>query len=66
MNEPRIHGFDYRILPGSNGVSINAAVGGNGSPVVLLAESPKSAAPRSYTLPPRRHPKQNHPSSAVS
>ena len=42
MNELRIHGFDYRTLPGSDGISLNAAVAGKGSPVVLLHGFPQT------------------------
>ncbi|PZS31091.1 MAG: alpha/beta hydrolase [Pseudonocardiales bacterium] len=42
MTEPIIHGFDYQTLSGSDGVTLTAAVGGNGSPVVLLHGFPQT------------------------
>jgi pimeloyl-ACP methyl ester carboxylesterase len=42
VNEPRIRGFEYRALPGSDGVALNAAVGGDGSPVMLLHGFPQT------------------------
>ncbi|GAA1766972.1 MULTISPECIES: alpha/beta hydrolase [Streptomonospora] len=40
--QPRIEGFDYRRLPGAEGVELNVAVGGSGSPVVLLHGFPQT------------------------
>ncbi|GAA2126744.1 alpha/beta hydrolase [Actinomadura napierensis] len=37
-----INGFDYRRVPVADGVSLNAAVGGSGSPVVLLHGFPQT------------------------
>jgi haloacetate dehalogenase len=39
---PVIPGFDYRRVPVANGVSLNVAVGGTGSPVVLLHGFPQT------------------------
>jgi pimeloyl-ACP methyl ester carboxylesterase len=39
---PTIAGFDYRRVPVADGVSLNAAVGGTGSPVVLLHGFPQT------------------------
>ncbi len=39
---PVIEGFDYRRVPVADGVSLNAAVGGSGSPVVLLHGFPQT------------------------
>lgn len=40
--QPLIEGFDYRRLPGADGVELNAAVGGVGSPIVLLHGFPQT------------------------
>lgn len=40
--EPRISGFDYQRVPVGEGVSLNAAVGGSGSPIVLLHGFPQT------------------------
>ncbi|WP_159945394.1 MULTISPECIES: alpha/beta fold hydrolase [unclassified Nocardiopsis] len=40
--EPRIPGFDYQRVPVAEGVSLNAAVGGSGSPLVLLHGFPQT------------------------
>ncbi|MFD5746316.1 alpha/beta fold hydrolase [Streptomyces sp. NPDC127033] len=40
--EPRITGFDYRRVTVADGVSLNVAVGGSGSPVVLLHGFPQT------------------------
>ena len=40
--EPRISGFDYQRVPVAEGVSLNAAVGGSGSPLVLLHGFPQT------------------------
>ncbi|MDT0304968.1 alpha/beta fold hydrolase [Streptomonospora wellingtoniae] len=40
--EPTIEGFDYRRLPGADGVELNVAVSGSGSPVVLLHGFPQT------------------------
>ena len=37
-----ISGFDYRRVPVADGVSLNAAVGGSGSPIVLLHGFPQT------------------------
>ncbi|PRX99011.1 alpha/beta hydrolase [Allonocardiopsis opalescens] len=37
-----IPGFDYRRVPVADGVSLNAAVGGSGSPIVLLHGFPQT------------------------
>lgn len=39
---PRIPAFDYRRVPVADGVSLNAAVGGTGSPLVLLHGFPQT------------------------
>ncbi|GAA3607509.1 alpha/beta hydrolase [Nonomuraea rosea] len=39
---PVIEGFDYRRVPVADGVSLNAAVAGTGSPVVLLHGFPQT------------------------
>ncbi|MDN4613521.1 alpha/beta hydrolase [Leifsonia sp. F6_8S_P_1B] len=39
---PTIPGFDYRTLPGADGVPINVAVGGSGPAVVLLHGFPQT------------------------
>ncbi|MCK9901559.1 alpha/beta hydrolase [Parafrankia colletiae] len=39
---PTIPGFDYTRLPGADGVTLSAAVGGTGSPVVLLHGFPQT------------------------
>jgi haloacetate dehalogenase len=39
---PAIAGFDYRRVPVADGVSLNAAVGGSGSPIVLLHGFPQT------------------------
>ncbi|MFE4644111.1 alpha/beta fold hydrolase [Streptomyces sp. NPDC056652] len=39
---PAIAGFDYRRVPVADGVSLNAAVAGTGSPVVLLHGFPQT------------------------
>ncbi|MGW7519856.1 alpha/beta fold hydrolase [Streptomyces sp. NPDC054796] len=39
---PVLTGFDYRRVPVADGVSLNAAVGGTGSPVVLLHGFPQT------------------------
>ena len=38
----RISGFDYRRLEGAEGVMLNVAVGGSGSPIVLLHGFPQT------------------------
>ncbi|WP_067962678.1 alpha/beta fold hydrolase [Nocardiopsis trehalosi] len=40
--EPRITGFDYRRVTVADGVELNAAVGGTGSPIVLLHGFPQT------------------------
>jgi pimeloyl-ACP methyl ester carboxylesterase len=40
--EPRIPGFDYQRVPVAEGVALNAAVGGSGSPLVLLHGFPQT------------------------
>ncbi|WP_047870802.1 alpha/beta fold hydrolase [Nocardiopsis sp. RV163] len=40
--EPRIQGFDYQRVPVAEGVALNAAVGGSGSPLVLLHGFPQT------------------------
>ncbi|QUX26678.1 alpha/beta hydrolase [Nocardiopsis akebiae] len=40
--EPRIKGFDYQRVPVAEGVALNAAVGGSGSPLVLLHGFPQT------------------------
>lgn len=40
--EPTITGFGYQRVPVADGVSLNAAVGGSGSPVVLLHGFPQT------------------------
>jgi pimeloyl-ACP methyl ester carboxylesterase len=40
--EPRITGFDYRRVTVADGVTLNAAVGGAGSPIVLLHGFPQT------------------------
>jgi haloacetate dehalogenase len=40
--EPRITGFDYQRVAVAEGVSLNVAVGGSGSPVVLLHGFPQT------------------------
>ncbi|MFC4036524.1 alpha/beta fold hydrolase [Streptomyces polygonati] len=39
---PAISGFDYRRVPVADGVSLNAAVAGTGSPIVLLHGFPQT------------------------
>ncbi|MFD0684969.1 alpha/beta fold hydrolase [Actinomadura fibrosa] len=39
---PVIPGFEYRRVPVADGVSLNAAVGGSGSPIVLLHGFPQT------------------------
>ncbi|WP_214414977.1 alpha/beta fold hydrolase [Sphaerisporangium fuscum] len=39
---PAIPGFDYQRVPVADGVALNAAVGGSGSPVVLLHGFPQT------------------------
>jgi haloacetate dehalogenase len=39
---PAITGFDYRRVPVADGVSLNAAVAGSGSPIVLLHGFPQT------------------------
>lgn len=39
---PAIPGFDRRRVPGAEGVSLNAAVAGSGTPVVLLHGFPQT------------------------
>ncbi|HEY0541726.1 MAG TPA: alpha/beta hydrolase [Actinoallomurus sp.] len=39
---PAISGFDYQRVPVADGVSLNAAVGGTGSPIVLLHGFPQT------------------------
>ncbi|MEU6041531.1 alpha/beta hydrolase [Actinomadura sp. NPDC047616] len=39
---PVIPGFDYRRVPVADGVALNAAVGGSGSPIVLLHGFPQT------------------------
>ncbi|MFK4082625.1 alpha/beta fold hydrolase [Kribbella sp. NPDC020789] len=38
----KINGFDYHQLPGADGVTLNVAVGGTGTPVVLLHGFPQT------------------------
>jgi pimeloyl-ACP methyl ester carboxylesterase len=38
----KINGFDYHRLPGAGGVSLNVAVGGSGTPIVLLHGFPQT------------------------
>ncbi|WP_202865686.1 alpha/beta fold hydrolase [Kribbella turkmenica] len=38
----RINGFDYRRVPGVNGVCLNVAVGGSGPPIALLHGFPQT------------------------
>lgn len=40
--EPRIRGFDHQRVPVAEDVALNAAVGGSGSPVVLLHGFPQT------------------------
>jgi haloacetate dehalogenase len=40
--EPRINGFDYQRVPVADGVALNVAVGGSGSPIVLLHGFPQT------------------------
>lgn len=40
--QPRISGFDYQRVPVAEGVSLNVAVGGSGSPIVLLHGFPQT------------------------
>ncbi|MEH1164229.1 alpha/beta hydrolase [Micromonospora sp. CPCC 205539] len=40
--EPRITGFDYRRVTVADGVTLNAAVGGSGRPIVLLHGFPQT------------------------
>ncbi|MBE1486334.1 alpha/beta fold hydrolase [Plantactinospora soyae] len=40
--EPRINGFDYQRVGVADGVALNVAVGGSGSPVVLLHGFPQT------------------------
>ncbi|WDZ88319.1 alpha/beta fold hydrolase [Nocardiopsis sp. HUAS JQ3] len=40
--EPTIRGFDYQRVPVAEGVALNAAVGGSGSPLVLLHGFPQT------------------------
>jgi pimeloyl-ACP methyl ester carboxylesterase len=42
MPTPTIPGFDYRTLPGADGVDLNVAVGGSGPAVVLLHGFPQT------------------------
>ncbi|OLT26652.1 alpha/beta hydrolase [Nocardiopsis sp. CNR-923] len=42
ITEPRISGFDYQRVPVAEGVTLNAAVGGSGSPIVLLHGFPQT------------------------
>ncbi|MGW0231651.1 alpha/beta fold hydrolase [Actinopolymorpha singaporensis] len=42
MNTPVIEGFDYRTIPGADGICLNVAVGGNGPAVVLLHGFPQN------------------------
>jgi haloacetate dehalogenase len=42
MTEPRIPGFHYRSVPGTEGVALSTAVGGSGPPVVLLHGFPQT------------------------
>ncbi|MGL5849420.1 MAG: alpha/beta fold hydrolase [Phycicoccus sp.] len=42
MSSLTIEGFDYRRLPGADGVELNVAVGGSGDPVVLLHGFPQT------------------------
>lgn len=39
---PTVPGFDHRRLPGSDGISLDVAVGGSGDPVVLLHGFPQT------------------------
>ncbi|MFG2000689.1 alpha/beta fold hydrolase [Spirillospora sp. NPDC048911] len=39
---PKISAFDYRRVPVADGVALNAAVGGSGSPIVLLHGFPQT------------------------
>ncbi|MGW1340363.1 alpha/beta fold hydrolase [Kribbella sp. NPDC002412] len=38
----KINGFDYHRVPGADGVALNVAVGGSGTPVVLLHGFPQT------------------------
>ncbi|MFI5730199.1 alpha/beta fold hydrolase [Kribbella sp. NPDC051587] len=38
----KINGFDYLQLPGADGITLNVAVGGSGTPVVLLHGFPQT------------------------
>ena len=38
----KMNGFDYHRIPGSGGVSLNVAVGGSGTPIVLLHGFPQT------------------------
>jgi haloacetate dehalogenase len=40
--DPRISGFDYRRVTVADGVALNTAVGGSGSPIVLLHGFPQT------------------------
>nr|MDT0666054.1 alpha/beta fold hydrolase [Micromonospora sp. DSM 115978] len=42
MSTPAIDGFTYQKLPGADGVSLNVALGGEGTPVVLLHGFPQT------------------------
>ncbi|MEU7759019.1 alpha/beta fold hydrolase [Micromonospora aurantiaca (nom. illeg.)] len=42
MMSTAIAGFDYQRVPGAEGVTLNVAVGGSGSPVVLLHGFPQT------------------------
>ncbi len=42
MADTMIDGFDYRRIPGADGVELNVAVGGSGDPVVLLHGFPQT------------------------
>ncbi|NED52791.1 alpha/beta hydrolase, partial [Micromonospora aurantiaca] len=39
---PTITGFEYKRVPVAEGVSLNVAVGGSGSPIVLLHGFPQT------------------------
>ncbi|MEU6558069.1 alpha/beta fold hydrolase [Nocardia nova] len=42
MADTVIDGFDYRRIPGADGIELNVAVGGSGDPVVLLHGFPQT------------------------
>ncbi|MQY22148.1 alpha/beta fold hydrolase [Nocardia macrotermitis] len=42
MTDSRIDGFDYRRLPGADGITLNVATAGTGDPIVLLHGFPQT------------------------